>query len=345
MGAVKSIQVNKEPEKNQSEISTKVPINTSNDKKIDIPLTNGENNIEQINKQENEVKSQEKEEVKIQEKEVKIQEKEVKIQEKEEIKSQDHDENKIQEPISTESFPKDDDNFDFEDNDNQVVDKKPNFTDMLKKNNQPVENPLENDETKSIPVQENNQVDPKLNKQQEENSDDFFDFPEPTKKVPNQNTTQTEDVLQNDFSDEDFPVDNQPKNNTIDNQPKNNTIDNQTKNKTPDNEDDFFETTAPTTIPISRPPVAKLEELSSEEDNPPKKIETVKQPKPEDFLDELSENEETTQPPPTEIKPTKPEDPLALFGTSDETSIYNKDGPTKSILDDNVDDDELFGDL
>jgi len=96
-------------------------------------LTNGENNIEQINKQENEVKSQEKEEVKIQEKEVKIQEKEVKIQEKEEIKSQDHDENKIQEPISTESFPKDDDNFDFEDNDNQVVDKKPNFTDMLKK--------------------------------------------------------------------------------------------------------------------------------------------------------------------------------------------------------------------
>jgi len=75
MGAVKSIQVNKEPEKNQSEISTKVPINTSNDKKIDIPLTNGENNIEQINKQENEVKSQEKEEVKIQEKEVKIQEK------------------------------------------------------------------------------------------------------------------------------------------------------------------------------------------------------------------------------------------------------------------------------
>jgi len=63
-------------------------------------------------------------------------------------------------------------------------------------------------------------------------------------------------------------------------------------------------------------------------------------------LDDLSDEEVAPKKVEPKIEPKKsePSDPSSLFGVSDETSIYNNNVPSKSILE-NVDDDDLFGDL
>jgi len=192
-----------------------------------------------------------------------------------------------------------------------------------------------------IPTTPDKEKDKKPNKEKSE-SDDLFDNPEPSNNKV-ENTTPSTKTLPKEVD--------QTKSNV---------------NNLPQNDDSFFETPPPI-IPLTRNQVTKLEELSDEEVAPkkaepkitgtlddlsdeevtPKKVEPKKsEPKMTGTLDDLSDEEVAPKKVEPKIEPKKsePSDPSSLFGVSDETSIYNNNVPSKSILE-NVDDDDLFGDL